>query len=88
MSNEPTEFTLRELTYVGEDYPELIKVIRSRTSNGFAAIKIFVGTETITIANDNELFSDNYEMIALDLSRILDNAAIHSCVLPKENINE
>ncbi len=73
---------MREITYEADDCNGLVSVTRTRTSSGYAAITINFGKQRITLSNDDEDIGDNYEMMAIELGRTIEEAAINPCNLP------
>ena len=82
------EFTMREVTYVSEDYPEMIEVTRTRTSEGSCSIVIGFSGQQITISNNQTDIGDNYEMMARDLASALDAATDNMCHIPIDGMKK
>ncbi len=58
-----------------------IKVCRSRSSAGYAAIKVSFGDQSIEF--DSAKLSSDYEMRARRLAELLDEVVNNPCALPK-----
>ena len=69
-----------------------MEVSRTRTSKGFAAIKITVGGNSIVFTNEpddnphtglnHDACGDNYEQKAMQLARLIDEVSSNGCSLP------
>lgn len=57
-----------------------IRFTRTRTSGGFRTIVATLGTQKIEFTSD--LFGDNYEQVALQFARGLEEMASEACSLP------
>ena len=69
MSKE--EFLLKEVKIKSEEY-DFLRVERVRTSSGTCLIKIHVFNKTIELSNEDEDIGDNYEDVASELARIIE----------------
>ena len=84
--SERTEFTMRtvseqEVFDIGNYAEETVKVTRTRTSKGYAAINIAVGVNGIELSNDKH--GAGYETIARALANMIDKISDDPCRLPK-----
>ena len=91
------DFTMRQVTYQSDDYPDLIEVVRMRTSSGSCSIIIKCCGQQIQITNEvqggeekqpgdvnTSIFQgDHYEQIAFALSEAIHDAAADRCELPR-----
>lgn len=77
------DFLMRTISAKSED--GLIKVTRTRTSAGYASIKISFKDQDITIANDNNA---GYEQQALNLAKVITKVAQNPCNLPRLEGND
>ena len=72
-----SDFTMREVTFNEGN----LTVVRTRTSNGYAAITIKVVNDSITFINVND--NHEYEQQAAKLADLIDEAAGTPCSLPE-----